>query len=417
MRKKSKVTEENENKKTHDNQINDNDNNNNDYTTSKKLYSSLVGGSSKIDHAQWKKIPLEGSMFEKDENGQLVDNNRLGSFHNHNKRSNNNYRSHNKNNRYNNNYSRYDNRSGRRYANNDRYNDVYYEESPEEKQYRADCAVQQIEYYFSVENLCRDTFLRQHLDLEGYVPLAWICQFQRVSQLGAEWELILDGIKTSEVLDFEEANETIRLRHGWEAWLFPNNEGGMGLPKWIKTGESDEQTYSQDSPEVVESGTAENGEEPKKKKKKKKKKSKTQKALEAAEKLAAEQQNQQQDGVSITEDGETSKTESAKSNEEQQVPSLEGTAEGDQAEAPKKKKKKKKKSKTQKALEAAEKLAAENAVKDNENTEMSTTELEVTGEKDKEESVNADINTEHTSAEVQTANENTDVAVEDVKNM
>jgi la-related protein 1 len=41
---------------------------------------------------------------------------------------------------------------------------------------------QQIEYYFSVENLCKDMFLRQRMDAEGWIPLPVIAGFNRVSQ-------------------------------------------------------------------------------------------------------------------------------------------------------------------------------------------------------------------------------------------
>lgn len=38
------------------------------------------------------------------------------------------------------------------------------------------------EYFFQKDNLCRDTFLRSHLDEEGWVPLALICNFPTVSR-------------------------------------------------------------------------------------------------------------------------------------------------------------------------------------------------------------------------------------------
>ena len=41
--------------------------------------------------------------------------------------------------------------------------------------------VKQIEYYFSIENLCRDIFLRSKMDAEGFIPVATIAAFNRVS--------------------------------------------------------------------------------------------------------------------------------------------------------------------------------------------------------------------------------------------
>jgi hypothetical protein len=31
--------------------------------------------------------------------------------------------------------------------------------------------IQQIEYYFSIDNLCKDVFLRLHMDVDGWVPI------------------------------------------------------------------------------------------------------------------------------------------------------------------------------------------------------------------------------------------------------
>lgn len=52
----------------------------------------------------------------------------------------------------------------------------------EAREYLAAMAVQQIEYFFSVENLARDTYLRAHLDEAGWVPLAFVCNFPSVAR-------------------------------------------------------------------------------------------------------------------------------------------------------------------------------------------------------------------------------------------
>jgi hypothetical protein len=38
------------------------------------------------------------------------------------------------------------------------------------------------EWYFGVDNLCRDMFLRGYFDEEGWVPLAFICNFPSVAR-------------------------------------------------------------------------------------------------------------------------------------------------------------------------------------------------------------------------------------------
>jgi la-related protein 1 len=41
--------------------------------------------------------------------------------------------------------------------------------------------LKQIEYYFSDDNLCKDIFLRRHMDDQGWVPLPLIAGFNQVS--------------------------------------------------------------------------------------------------------------------------------------------------------------------------------------------------------------------------------------------
>ena len=42
---------------------------------------------------------------------------------------------------------------------------------------------QQVEFYFSVDNLARDIFLRSHMDVEGWVPLQVVADFKRVRSM------------------------------------------------------------------------------------------------------------------------------------------------------------------------------------------------------------------------------------------
>ncbi|RWW07611.1 hypothetical protein BHE74_00037627 [Ensete ventricosum] len=40
--------------------------------------------------------------------------------------------------------------------------------------------LKQIDYYFSSDNLCKDVFLRQKMDEQGWVPISLIAGFNRV---------------------------------------------------------------------------------------------------------------------------------------------------------------------------------------------------------------------------------------------
>ena len=50
------------------------------------------------------------------------------------------------------------------------------------------------EYYFSVENLCKDLYLRGKMDTQGFVSLGEIVQFNRIRRLNAPLNIVSDCI-------------------------------------------------------------------------------------------------------------------------------------------------------------------------------------------------------------------------------
>lgn len=48
------------------------------------------------------------------------------------------------------------------------------------------------EYYFSLDNLERDFFLRRKMDQEGFLPIGLIASFHRVQALTTDVNIILD---------------------------------------------------------------------------------------------------------------------------------------------------------------------------------------------------------------------------------
>ncbi|KAF9999702.1 La ribonucleoprotein domain member 1 [Entomortierella chlamydospora] len=83
--------------------------------------------------------------------------------------------------------------------------------------------LQQMEYYFSVENLCKDVYMRTQMNTEGYVPLSLIANFNRVKSLTTDHALIKDAIKNSEVIEL--SGDNIRKKGDWATWLFPKGDG------------------------------------------------------------------------------------------------------------------------------------------------------------------------------------------------
>mmetsp|Transcript_25158 Transcript_25158/g.73816 ORF Transcript_25158/g.73816 Transcript_25158/m.73816 type:complete len:335 (-) Transcript_25158:236-1240(-) len=103
-------------------------------------------------------------------------------------------------------------------------------------------AVRQVEYFFSVNELSRNVWLRSHMDIEGYVPAAIIFNFPSVVAYSLPYQDLLVAVAAvSEKVEVDAKNETIRLREGYKHWLCPNAEGGLGCPRWIKEPQRDEE--------------------------------------------------------------------------------------------------------------------------------------------------------------------------------
>lgn len=87
----------------------------------------------------------------------------------------------------------------------------------------------QIEYYFSIENLCKDMYLRSHMDSQGFVPLHFVAAFKRVRNLSGDMGLVRAACEESAELDYvvgEDDVERLRRRDNFERWVlsYPERE-------------------------------------------------------------------------------------------------------------------------------------------------------------------------------------------------
>lgn len=83
---------------------------------------------------------------------------------------------------------------------------------------------QQIEYYFSIENLCKDMYLRQRMDSQGFVPLMVIAAFKRMRELSPDMGLIRSVCEESNEIDYvvgEDDCERLRRRQSWDSFVLP----------------------------------------------------------------------------------------------------------------------------------------------------------------------------------------------------
>jgi la-related protein 1 len=85
----------------------------------------------------------------------------------------------------------------------------------------------QLEYYFSIDNLCKDVFLRKHMDSQGFVFLAFIANFKRIQALTQDFELLRYACQESRIIDIiqgEDGVDRLRRNEGWEKWVLAMEE-------------------------------------------------------------------------------------------------------------------------------------------------------------------------------------------------
>ncbi|GIL45714.1 hypothetical protein Vafri_2882 [Volvox africanus] len=89
------------------------------------------------------------------------------------------------------------------------------------KQMLAEAVRKQIDYYFSVDNLCKDIFLRSKMDDNGWIPLAVVANFNRVRILTLDWTLIVDAMADSPIVEVSSDSTMLRARENWDRWVLP----------------------------------------------------------------------------------------------------------------------------------------------------------------------------------------------------
>ncbi|WWC86931.1 uncharacterized protein L201_001811 [Kwoniella dendrophila CBS 6074] len=79
----------------------------------------------------------------------------------------------------------------------------------------------QIEYYFSMQNLAMDFFLRQQMDSEGWIDISMIASFNRVKSLTPDVSIVKECMVLSSLLEVRE--ESVRLAgQDGSRWVLPD---------------------------------------------------------------------------------------------------------------------------------------------------------------------------------------------------
>ena len=93
-----------------------------------------------------------------------------------------------------------------------------------------DMVTTQMEYYFSLDNLCKDMFLRKHMDSQGYVFLSVLASFNRIVQLTTDIELIRYVCLNSQKIEFrpgslwQDSRDRLRARQDWHKFVLSQEQ-------------------------------------------------------------------------------------------------------------------------------------------------------------------------------------------------
>ena len=96
-----------------------------------------------------------------------------------------------------------------------------------EQQYFLGMVSMQLEYYFSMDNLLKDMFLRKNMDSQGFVFLNVVANFNRLKQLTQDRQILKNVCLDSENIEIrvgEDGKERLRRRDGYEQFILPMDQ-------------------------------------------------------------------------------------------------------------------------------------------------------------------------------------------------
>ncbi|VDL59289.1 unnamed protein product [Hymenolepis diminuta] len=99
----------------------------------------------------------------------------------------------------------------------------------------------QVDFYFSGDNLARDTFLRKHMDKDGWVELTVIANFNRMRNLTNDLDYIITSLATSKVVEVDAERKRVRCRENPTIWVI---QSALAARASIESGSGEEQKES-----------------------------------------------------------------------------------------------------------------------------------------------------------------------------
>eukprot|EP00485_Elphidium_margaritaceum_P004798 CAMPEP_0202685674 /NCGR_PEP_ID=MMETSP1385-20130828/1492_1 /ASSEMBLY_ACC=CAM_ASM_000861 /TAXON_ID=933848 /ORGANISM="Elphidium margaritaceum" /LENGTH=472 /DNA_ID=CAMNT_0049340093 /DNA_START=204 /DNA_END=1622 /DNA_ORIENTATION=+ len=90
----------------------------------------------------------------------------------------------------------------------------------------------QLEYYFSVQNMENDQFLKESMDKEGWILIEVILGFKRMKYLDATKELVVEAAFHSNVVEIEpKTQDRLRVTTLWKQYVEDNNRRKIARKK------------------------------------------------------------------------------------------------------------------------------------------------------------------------------------------
>lgn len=117
----------------------------------------------------------------------------------------------------------------------------------------------QVEYYFSMQNLAMDFFLRQQMDLEGWIDVSMIASFNRIKSLTPDVAIVREVMEMSSLLEVK--GDKVRLGGGEaKRWVLPDakpsNIQGSGSTTTSPKKSSEATEISHGLPPSVDTGVS-----------------------------------------------------------------------------------------------------------------------------------------------------------------
>ncbi|KAG9083073.1 hypothetical protein FRC07_014021 [Ceratobasidium sp. 392] len=81
----------------------------------------------------------------------------------------------------------------------------------------------QVEYYFSVQNMCQDLYLRQQMDSQGWIPISTVASFNRLRRLTPDVHIVREMMMLSSLVEISPDGDKARMAHGaWSTFVLPD---------------------------------------------------------------------------------------------------------------------------------------------------------------------------------------------------